>query len=361
MILQNIIEPDIISLITTYRCTAACKDCCFQCSPHQRERLTLEQMQYFISKVTAIYPSIKLVAITGGECFTLGEDLYNLIIFIRKKGLFSRIVTNGSWATTLSKSRKIIHRLQSVGLTEINFSTGDSHQQYVPVQNVINGVVAAQESKMMTVVNVETNKNFTFTAEEFRKNPQLTPYINTPYLQIIAGEWIQFSDKSTQNAHSSKTDLSQLNRPNRCKQLFKVMTLNPQNNLICCCGLSTRKHPFLSLGTILNRDIKKLWESQFDDFVKLWLYAEGPIKILEFSQKIDPSIKIDASKMHMCALCLQILSDSHILQIIRENYVKIAPRVMLEYTIQSQTKNKIKQNYEKANLKSNQSSLTECR
>lgn len=345
MISQNIIEPDTISLITTYRCTAACKDCCFQCSPHQKERLTLEQMQYFISKATTIYSSIRLVAITGGECFTLGEDLYSLISFIRKKGLLSRIVTNGSWATDLTKSRKIIHRLQSAGLTEINFSTGDSHQQYVPVQNVINGVVAAQECKIVTVVNVETNENFTFTAEKLRKNPQLTPYINTPYLQIIAGEWIQFSDKSTQNADSSK-----LNCSTRCKQLFKVMTLNPQNDLICCCGLSTRKHPFLSLGTILNRDIKKLWESQYDDFVKLWLYAEGPKKILEFAQKIDPSIKIDTSKMHMCALCLQILSNPHILQIIRENYVKIAPRVMLEYTIQSHTKNKIKQNYEKRNL-----------
>lgn len=351
MIPQNIIEPVSISLITTYKCTAACKDCCFQCNPRQTERLTLKQMQDFIDSVTAIYPSIKLVVITGGECFTLGEDLYRILAYIHSKALLSRIITNGSWATTLTKSRKVIHRLQSVGLAEINFSTGDSHQQYIPVQNVINGVVAAQECKMMTVVNVETNKNFTFTAKELQKSPQLAPFIHSPYLQIISGAWVQFNENKKEESTIFPAKGSPLSiTPGRCKQLFKIMTLNPAEELVCCCGLTTRKHPFLSLGSIRNRDIKKLWESQFDDFVKLWLYAEGPHKILEFVQKEDPSVKIESSTIHICALCLQILSDSHILQIIRENYTKIAPRVMLEYTIQSQTKNKIKQNYEKSIL-----------
>ena len=202
MLDKNIISPSAISLITTYKCTAACKDCCFQCSPQQKDRLTLDQMQKFINSATAAYPSIKLVAITGGECFTLGEDLFRLISFINKKGLLSRIVTNGSWATSIERSRNIIHRLQTCGLNEINFSTGDSHQQYVPIQNVINGIVAAQEVKMVTVVNVETNKNFNFTAEKLTQSPQLAPYTNSPYLYIVAGAWIQFSEERTESVKS---------------------------------------------------------------------------------------------------------------------------------------------------------------
>lgn len=345
----NIIKPVAISLVTTYKCTAACTDCCFQCSPHQKDRLTLQQMEDFVDNAKSIYPSIRLVAITGGECFTLGEDLYRLIEYIHNKHLRTRIVTNGSWAVTMEKSREIMERLITSGLDEINFSTGDSHQKYVPVDSVINGIIAAQEHKIMTAVNIEYSATLKYSVDDFQQNPRLTAYLDSPFLKIIAGAWIPLSkDLHETRASPSTNTISLYKSEQRCKQLFKVMTLAPQEELLCCCGLTARKHPYLNLGSIHDKDLKQLWESQFDDFVKIWLYAEGPLKILEFAQKMDQTIVIDtAYSMHTCALCMQILSNEKVINAIKKNYTKIISRVLLEYSIQTNIKNKISNYYEK--------------
>ena len=313
-------------------------------------------MEDFVDNAKSIYPSIRLVAITGGECFTLGEDLYRLIIYIHNKQLRTRIVTNGSWAVTMKKSREIMERLITSGLDEINFSTGDSHQQYVPIDRVLNGIIAAQERKIITVVNVESHEISTqkYAAKSLKQEPRLAEYKNSPYFKIIAGAWIPFSQQTVnKDLNISPQKILPHHHVSRCKQLFKIMTLAPQEELMCCCGLTTRKHPYLNLGSIRNKDIKELWESQFGDFMKIWLYAEGPFKILEFAQKMDPTIVIDtAYSMHTCALCMQILSNEKIINAIKNNYTKIISRVLLEYSIQTNIKNKIINKYENAEKQS---------
>lgn len=51
------IRPRMLSIITTYRCTASCEDCCLNCSPSRKERLTLAQMANFIKIVGNIIKS----------------------------------------------------------------------------------------------------------------------------------------------------------------------------------------------------------------------------------------------------------------------------------------------------------------
>ena len=36
MELLNFISPNTLSLLTTYYCTAACKNCCFECNQERR-------------------------------------------------------------------------------------------------------------------------------------------------------------------------------------------------------------------------------------------------------------------------------------------------------------------------------------
>jgi hypothetical protein len=57
----KIIPPSTISLLTTFQCTASCKNCCFGCNPNIKVRMTLKQMRAYIDKSLAAYKeSIKV-------------------------------------------------------------------------------------------------------------------------------------------------------------------------------------------------------------------------------------------------------------------------------------------------------------
>lgn len=63
--------PRTLSLITTFRCTAACASCCFGCSPWAaRDVMSLRRMRHYIDTVLAAFGgSLQVVVFTGGECF----------------------------------------------------------------------------------------------------------------------------------------------------------------------------------------------------------------------------------------------------------------------------------------------------
>lgn len=65
---MDIINPQILTLITTYKCTAACENCCFNCSPQYSRLMSISEIKEYISTCKATFPSIKVVVFTGGEC-----------------------------------------------------------------------------------------------------------------------------------------------------------------------------------------------------------------------------------------------------------------------------------------------------
>lgn len=52
------------------------------------------------------FETIKVLIITGGECFLIGNDLVQIIDYASNKGLATRVVTNGYWANNKKKQLK---------------------------------------------------------------------------------------------------------------------------------------------------------------------------------------------------------------------------------------------------------------
>lgn len=42
---MKIKQPKLLTLITTYKCTASCNNCCFNCNPNYGKMMTLSEMQ----------------------------------------------------------------------------------------------------------------------------------------------------------------------------------------------------------------------------------------------------------------------------------------------------------------------------
>src|SRR5437899_7114277 len=67
--------PTHLTILPTYRCTAACAQCCFESNPHVQGRIPIERILDYIDQAAGDFPSLRLVVFSGGECFLLRQDL----------------------------------------------------------------------------------------------------------------------------------------------------------------------------------------------------------------------------------------------------------------------------------------------
>ena len=167
------ISPQSLTFITTYQCTAACKECCFECSPQLSGKLQLDDMIASIDQALQLYPQLKLVVFTGGECFTLKEDLFQAIQYCSSKQLLTRCVTNGYWAKRQSVAEDYAQRLAAVGIKEMNISTGADHQEWVAEATVVQAAVALVNHGIFTLVTVEKDSDDSNCFLSLRNNPAI--------------------------------------------------------------------------------------------------------------------------------------------------------------------------------------------
>jgi len=329
-----IIKPQTISLLTTYQCTAACKNCCFNCNPNIRKRLTVNEMKTYIDMVKKAFPSdIKVVVLTGGEAFLLGNKLIEVVKYIAENNLISRIVTNGYWAKNYKIAFNKIEKLVNVGLNEINFSTGDDHQEFVNYDYIVNGCMASLDLGLTCIVNVETHDNSNFKAKQFVDDERLSEYFKpngsrNKVLRVESGVWIPFSKDS--NVTYNNLQMSEDSK-GRCTTIFNTISINPYSEVLSCCGLTSEYIPTLRIGNLKTDDFQEIYLKQFNDFLKIWLYVEGPWSILKFiDEKKDININYNG---HICDLCAEIFKSEENINILKMHYKEIVPSIILKYNL----------------------------
>ena len=110
MNLKNYVNsaPTILTIAPTYKCTAACKECCFRCTSKVEQILETDTILQYIDEAVASFPSLKIMILTGGECFLIAKELPIIISRAKSNGLMSRVVSNGFWATSYETAVKKI-------------------------------------------------------------------------------------------------------------------------------------------------------------------------------------------------------------------------------------------------------------
>lgn len=319
----TIIEPEVLSFIATERCTAACHNCCFNCCPKKSKSLSLQEMKAIIKEVVKDFPNITTCVFTGGECTLLGKDLESIISFANSFGLTCRIVSNGHWAKSPNKAYDFLLNLKQVGLNELNLSTGDEHQKWVPYDNIVNAFLAADKLNISIAVNVESTSTSKYTSKNLINDIRLKGILNSNKHIVKDSMWIEF-DKKYRNTECELND-------GPCTNLFNTISITPDSHLVACCGLTCKNSKYLDLGSIKCKKIRSLYEEQFDDLIKLWLFTNGPKSIYSYLCK-KKRIKNESYKFnHICSLCHKVLSDHDNMQIIRNDIRNILPSIMLKY------------------------------
>ena len=112
----------------TYQCPIRCRYCGVNGGPYHTGRMP-DFIRRMIDQAKAL-TIVQLVVFTGGEPFLLGEDLYTSSSLLT--WVFTRVVTNAYWATSFVCVCEVIERLKRLGLTELNYSCDDFHQEFIP-------------------------------------------------------------------------------------------------------------------------------------------------------------------------------------------------------------------------------------
>ena len=331
----EVIPPSTISLLTTFQCTSSCRNCCFGSNPAFKEKMTLKQMKQYVDKSLDAYgKSLVVLVLTGGECFLLGQSLTKIINYATSKSLIVRVVTNGYWAKSYAVAYKKLKHLVDNGLKEINFSTGDDHLEWVAYDNIVYGCMAAIELGITCVVNVEQHDNSEFKAEQLRNDKRLAPYFEKSKKDNIiffieSSLWIKFNKDS--NISYNKLLVSK-EAAGGCKSLFSTIVINPYAQMIACCGLTSEQILPMRLGDIRRSDIKSLYSTQFDDFLKIWLFVDGPMKILKFIYQ-KRNIPFTTIIGHVCDICAEIFKDPENISTLKKYYEEVAFKILLKYSL----------------------------
>lgn len=133
-----------MTFVITDKCTAACKICCFSCSPTNNYLLDKATIKDYIAQLAENNSEAK-AAFTGGEALIYRDMLLECMVHAKSRGLQSTLVTNCSFAKNLETARKVINELVAAGLTSMAVSVDEYHQEFVPVQFVKNVLTVALE------------------------------------------------------------------------------------------------------------------------------------------------------------------------------------------------------------------------
>lgn len=323
----DIYGPDCLSIITTYQCSAECQECCFECGPDEHSKLSLSQIKLAIDSAVKM-KTIRFIVWTGGECSLLGNDLVEAISYANIRGLPSRIVSNGWWATSESSANKLLRKWINAGLIELNISTGDNHQEFVSANTAILAATTAAKLGISSVISVEKTDHSRFSPEDLIQNSIYKKFvdagINVEKLQIINPVWVSFHKDTKYNY--SETELESPALSAGCDNIFTFIGVNPDGNQIGCCGLTMRYIGSISLGNIQNVSIEQAYYSQYNDFLKRWIFVEGALTILEQVKKWDNSVQIPRFP-HNCHYCAYLFNSQKVRKIIVANYKEVQARV----------------------------------
>lgn len=67
--MSDIFTPSILTLITTYKCTASCASCCFGCNPKRDTTMSEKDMISYMDTCMTSYPEIdkfRLICVSYG-------------------------------------------------------------------------------------------------------------------------------------------------------------------------------------------------------------------------------------------------------------------------------------------------------
>lgn len=281
--------------------------------------MTLDEMKHYVDVCIEAYPqSIKRLALTGGECFLLGDDLDEIVRYGTGKGLSVDFISNGFWGRTIKAAEERILRLWHAGLKEVGFTMGADHDHIIPYKNCRNAVVACARMGYKVELRVERrpmgdDRIF----EKLKADKPFMRLVDAGKIQLKIWEWRKYNNEMIHGRlHAWRLRPYEKSKP--CDLLFREIVITPYGDVLACCGIGNSRNPHMRLGNIWKEPVKTLYERSFADILKFWIHSEGAQAVLQYVYD-NSDIKFHQWG-NGCESCIEIFENPRILPFLREHY-----------------------------------------
>jgi len=306
-----------LALQVTYQCNVMCKHCGPCCGPSEKDWITLDEMKDLVRQ--AVDMGAVSVVFTGGEPTLLGDDLLEILRFCRKEAgiLSTRMVSNGKWATSYDTAHAKLSEWQNAGLSEINISCGEFHQQMVPMQNVVNAYQAGCDLNYTTVLLAgEFLKDGAgkYTIQDFQTATGaelFSPELKSPYVSghhgVSCGAAMRYGRGAENIRPEDVVTMNESEVAHNCSHVFGALTALPTGHVTACCGVMTRDDSFLTIGNWREQRLLPMWEAAQQDLILNWIKYLGLGDMKSWLLEKDPDLSLRSRYTSACDLCAEMI------------------------------------------------------
>lgn len=327
-----------LSMQVTYQCNIACRHCGPFCGPEEKDWMTVAEIRDLIRQGAGL--DAKVVVFTGGEPTLLKGELPGLFRFIHAEMNipYSRIVTNARFASTYDRAKRVLAEWQEAGLKELNFSCGEYHQEFVPLQSVINAYRAGCDLGFRTVLLTaeflpEGKGSFSRkTFEDALGESLLDVRLASPYSRRTRGIECGAVMRFGRGRHEVPEDSIPLVAEERirsvCDDVNQVITVHPNGNTTACCGVMVREDSLLTIGNWRRSSLHEIVERAQDDLILNWIRYRGLRDMKQWLERKDPTLNLRAQYQNICDLCAEIMYDERCTALLLEHGQEKAAEIL---------------------------------
>lgn len=310
---MRVFEPHQLTILTTSKCTAACRHCCMNSGPDREETLSWEQLEGVLKQAMAEL-QLGVVIFAGGEPMLLGQTLYKAIKLLSDAGVGTRLVTNAYWATSPRVAMMKLKELRAAGLMELNISTDDYHQPFIKLQQVRYAYEAALELDFTAVVlancggpeseltpeklkaefghykpmRMRFNENGDANQHTIQKGEQLIVLSNA-YLQRLGRGVKEIRESELPGAAKTAQELDEMAEVvGGCPWAIRSAAISPKGHLLSCCGFEVEDNPILDYGDLAKESLHDLLDKADNDLLSNMIGLLGPVKLMRMLQQRCP-------------------------------------------------------------------------
>ena len=267
--------------------------------------MKLEDVERYLTEVTNAYP-LHSITVHGGEPFLYFERLKHVVKTAKYLDISRRgVITNSYWAKTKGIAEKKLQELKKAGLTHITFSVDAFHQEFIPLENVVNAITSATninfdiwiDSYFITDINADNFYN--------NKNREILKKLEEMDILNIKKYVVSFEGRGADLAKYG--EVKDGIPSGKCPLPFWIggdltapttVEIDWEGNVTLCPGIcigNTRTHPLVEILQNYNCSTHPILSKIFD---------EGPKGLLKIA--VAKGFKQDIIFVNECHLCYEL-------------------------------------------------------